>query len=110
MRLFLDMSKVLQHTAYLDIHCIQEQFGHVKSKSSLTSEKINRGGRISGTSGWRRVVDCAGAEQRTGAQQFRCNYDMKHAKVSHRVNPFFYLNWPVSERKSSACSQTMTFR
>lgn len=44
-----------------------------------------------------KVVDWAGVEQRTGAQRFRCNYDMKNAKVTNHMNPFFYLNLAVSE-------------
>lgn len=69
----------------------------------MTFEKINGGGRISSTSRRLRVVDCAGAEWRTGAQQFRCNYDMKNPKGSHHMNPFFYLNWTVSEMRSFVC-------
>lgn len=53
--------------------------------------------------------DFAGAEQRTGAQQFICNYDIKNVKVSYHINPFFYRSWAVSEMWSSVCPQTMTF-
>lgn len=32
--------------------------------------------------------ECISAKQRAGAQQFRCNYDMKNSKASCHINPF----------------------